>query len=256
MDETFTKAYSKPGRAKAAADHHRWLASLGAPVPDLLEATSGQLVFTHMEGNHCRISDIPEVAALLGSLHAEAFVRELHAAKLDVPFHTTSGVRLAGFVEPRIAWLRRRRQNGLIGQRRYDTATSVISRVLGRPAAFYKDCNLRNVLVGEKTVLIDFDDLTLAPFGYDLAKLLVSAVMTHGPLTSSIHRGALAEYRRAVENGGGPAVLCAWEEFNDWLEIHALLTGDYLGRNGYRYGWESLGPWSRTSSEDRGRPRT
>ena len=41
------------------------------------------------------------------------------------------------------------------------------------PAAFYKDANPRNFLItpAGHPVTIDFDDLTLAPFGYDLAKL-------------------------------------------------------------------------------------
>jgi hypothetical protein len=31
-------------------------------------------------------------------------------------------------------------------------------------------------------VTIDFDDLTLVPFCYDLAKLIVTLAMTHGPI--------------------------------------------------------------------------
>ena len=35
---------------------------------------------------------------------------------------------------------------------------------------------------GEDIAVVDFDDLTLAPFGYDLAGLLVTASMTYGRL--------------------------------------------------------------------------
>ncbi|WP_246835242.1 phosphotransferase [Micromonospora sp. MH33] len=51
------------------------------------------------------------------------------------------------------------------------------------PTAFYKDPNIRNYLVdGEDIAVVDFDDLTLAAFGYDLAGLLVTASMTYGRL--------------------------------------------------------------------------
>ncbi|MGW9636015.1 phosphotransferase [Nocardiopsis alba] len=250
MGRTFTKTYPEPGRARAAAEHHRWLGSLGAPVPELLEAAPDHLVFAHAEGEHCHVIEIPAVSAQLGSLHAEAFVRELHAADLNIPFPTASGVLLPGFTESRISWLSRRRQNGLISQERYEVATAVTLRASEGPAAFYKDSNIRNVLIGRRPVLVDFDDLTLAPFGYDLAKLLVSAAMTYGPLPNSTYRQALEAYQKAVQVREGPSMSCTWEDFNDWLELHALLTGDYLGRNGYRYSWRSLRPWRRTSPKD------
>ena len=51
--------------------------------------------------------------------------------------------------------------------------------------------------------IVDFDDLTLAPFGYDLAKLVVSTAMTHGPLPAEaitaalvrLHHRAARQYR-------------------------------------------------------------
>ncbi|MFE1397017.1 aminoglycoside phosphotransferase family protein [Nocardiopsis dassonvillei] len=242
MAETFTKEYPSRGSAGAAAAHHRWLASLEAPVPDLLEATSEKLVFARVDGAHCHAADVPDVAALLGSLHAEAFKRELHAANLDTPFSTSNGVLLASFVEPRVAWLGRHRRSGAISERQYDVAVAMITQAARRPAAFYKDCNIRNVLMGNTSpVLVDFDDLTLAPFGYDLAKLLVSAAMTYGPLARSVYREALASYRQAVEERQGPVNPCTWEELDTWLEIHALFTRPYLGRNGYRHRWSSRG---------------
>jgi len=43
-------------------------------------------------------------------------------------------------------------------------------------------------------VTIDFDDLTLAPFGYDLAKLVVTLAMTYGELPGEQIAAALFAY--------------------------------------------------------------
>ncbi|WP_017601122.1 phosphotransferase, partial [Nocardiopsis lucentensis] len=105
------------------------------------------------------------------------------------------------------------------------------------------DCNVRNVLVdGTDITLVDFDDLTLAPFGYDLAKLLVSAAMTYGPLTHSLYTRVLDSYRHSGESAGGPESTCSWSDLGDWMEIHGLFTARYVGRNGYRYPWPEVRP--------------
>ncbi len=61
--------------------------------------------------------------------------------------------------------------------------SALLHGACGGPAAFYKDANPRNFLITPAgPVTVDFDDLTLAPFGYDLAKLVVTLAMTYGAL--------------------------------------------------------------------------
>jgi Ser/Thr protein kinase RdoA (MazF antagonist) len=68
------------------------------------------------------------------------------------------------------------------------------------PAAFYKDANPRNFLItpAGATMMVDFDELTLAPFGYDLAKLVVTLAMSYGALTVGQISTALSTYNAAV----------------------------------------------------------
>jgi hypothetical protein len=47
---------------------------------------------------------------------------------------------------------------------------AILTTAVSRPVAFYKDTNPRNILITAAGQLITVDDLTLAPFGYDLAK--------------------------------------------------------------------------------------
>lgn len=82
---------------------------MGAPVPALLDASPGELAFAHVDGEHCQATDLPAVAALLGSLHAVAFVRQLHEARLEEPFSAPDGTCLAPFARPRLDWLDRSR---------------------------------------------------------------------------------------------------------------------------------------------------
>ena len=242
MADTFTKHYADADRCTDAAAHHRWFRALGAPVPALVDIQPHALVFAHVTGSHCGVSDIPTVAALLGRLHAQAYISELHAAELDRPFRTRDGTRLDAFVQSRIDALERRRSSGTLRRQEQEFAAAVVARAAAQPVAVYKDTNIRNMLVsaGSEPVLIDFDDLTLAPFGYDLAKLLISAAMTYGPLPPKVHRRALATYQRAGQEHGGPATPCPWELFTDWLTLHAALTSTYVGRNGYRHRWVGL----------------
>ncbi|WP_116248473.1 phosphotransferase [Nocardiopsis sp. FIRDI 009] len=243
MRETFTKEYRDPTRSRAAVSHHRWLRDMGAPVPALLAASPDELVFGHVGGEHCRVADLPVVAELLGRLHAVAFERQLHEARLDGSFRPPGAPWLDSFVRPRLEWLDRRRREGSISTGQHDTAVAAIAEASDRPAAVYKDCNVRNVLVdGTDITLVDFDDLTLAPFGYDLAKLLVSAAMTYGPLTHSLYTRVLDSYRRSGESAGGPESTCSWSDLGDWMEIHGLFTARYVGRNGYRYPWPEVRP--------------
>lgn len=102
------------------------------------------------------------------------------------------------------------------------------------PAAFYKDANPRNFLIADARVaVIDFDSISLAPFGYDLAKLVVSTAMTAGPLPEDTIRRAVDAYNCEPQSRGFPG--CSWREFAAWCEFHHILTTPYLGTNGYKF---------------------
>ncbi|HEU5472719.1 MAG TPA: phosphotransferase [Actinophytocola sp.] len=166
------------------------------------------------------------LAATLGRLHAAAYRRHLHAARLDEPFPTQDGLIISDFISPRRTALEK-----------------IPLPVNGLPAALYKDANIRNfLLTADGAAIVDFDDLTLAPFGYDLAKLLVSTAMTHGRIDRHQADSALAAYNSHTAQEG-PQTTCSVEQLRVYAEFHHLLTGPYLGRNGYRYPWPEVRPW-------------
>jgi Ser/Thr protein kinase RdoA (MazF antagonist) len=111
----------------------------------------------------------------------------------------------------------------------------VLERTAGGPVAFYKDSNLRNFLLttaGVAVVAVDFDDLTLAPFGYDLAKLLHTLALTHGRLSTQRLRAAHDAYNRATSQfAGGLAV--SENDLLDHLHLHQALTAPYHDRPHY-----------------------
>src|SRR6266536_3346157 len=99
-----------------------------------------------------------------------------------------------------------------------------------------------HLITADGPIIVDADDLALAPFGYDLAKLVVTLAMTHGPLsTAAIHQAldaynqAACRHHRGLGRVGLPTLLA-------WAEIHHILTSPYLGRDGYRHGWHTLRP--------------
>ncbi|RJL22025.1 phosphotransferase [Bailinhaonella thermotolerans] len=233
----FSKRHPSPEQAHAAAAHHRWLTSHHVPAPRLLAVRGNHTLWQHVPGHHARPHDLVAVAALLGRIHAHLYRAELHAAPLDQPFHTRQAGALPAFPGQRLAAVRRRLtcSPAAPSPLDLDTAAALLSSAAAEPAAIYKDANVRNVLVSPETIrLIDFDDLTLAPFGYDLAKLIVSAAMTYGPLPVELISRSLAAY-----NAHDLPHACTLPRLLDWAEIHHLLTRPYLGRNGYRYGWEA-----------------
>jgi Ser/Thr protein kinase RdoA (MazF antagonist) len=91
-------------------------------------------------------------------------------------------------------------------------------------------------------VTIDFDDLTLAPFGYDLAKLTVTLAMTNGPLPAWQITAALDAYNTAAAAGCPQAAAVTWEQLMTWAEIHHILTSRYKDRSGYQHSWHDLRP--------------
>ncbi|GGN65887.1 hypothetical protein GCM10011610_00190 [Nocardia rhizosphaerihabitans] len=179
-----------------------------------------------MEGYQPGPADLPVVAAALGRLHAAAYIRHLHAGRLDQPFEATPTLTLVDFVSRRATALP---QDFAIGE---------------LPCALYKDSNIRNfILTDDQVAIIDFDDLTLAPFGYDLAKLVVSAAMTHGPLSGELIKHTLNSYN--VETSSIADAHCDMRRFQLYTEVHHRLTVRYLGRHGYTHGWPDVRPWGR-----------
>jgi hypothetical protein len=219
----FVKRYGDPQAAAAAGAHLTWLTSLdsGVCLPALRMVAGRWLVTELLTGHHPRPADLPVVAAALGTLHRVAYERHLHHGRLDRPLRV-GGLLINDFVTPRRAALAREPMP-----------------CTGLPAAIYKDTNVRNILLTEQGVaLVDFDDLTLAPFGYDLAKLIVSTAMTYGQLGPGVVANALAAYNAHVG-----ANACTVNRLHRYAELHGRLTAPYLHRNGYRHPWPTVCPW-------------
>lgn len=159
----------------------------------------------------------------------------MHAARLHQPHTTTIELVIPDFADPRRAALHRAAAVAGVDVAAVD---AVLDRP-GLPAAFYKDPNVRNYLVsGEGVAVVDFDDLTLAPFGYDLAGLLVTASMTYGRLDEQTLACCIGAYRVAVA-----PQQCRPADLRQFAELHHLLTLRYLGHNGYRHPWPTVRPW-------------
>lgn len=224
---TFVKHYHDPQRSAAARAHWDWLAALDSAVrlPKLQAASTNQLVFEHLGHRQPGPDDLEMLARALGQLHAAAHTSQLHAARLDVPFTTSGGLVITDFVAPRRELLDR-----------------MPVPWVGLPVAFYKDANIRNFLLTDAgAAIVDFDDLTLAPFGYDLAKLIVSTAMTHGRLAPYAVEAALGVYNTHAAARCG--TVCSRERLRAYAEFHHLCTARYLHRNGYRHAWPDVRPW-------------
>ncbi|MFI6332979.1 phosphotransferase [Micromonospora chersina] len=233
----FVKRYDDPERCAAAAAHHAWLTSLDADVrlPRLLARNARHLIFERLPGHTPAVADLPRVAATLGCLHAAAHRRELHTARLNQPHTTATGLVIPDFANPRRPALHHAAAAAGVDA----AAVGALLDRPSRPAAFYKDPNVRNYLVdGEDIAVVDFDDLTLAPFGYDLAGLLVTASMTYGRLDEQTLVRCLGAYRAAV-----PPHSCNSADLHQFAELQHLLTLRYVGRNGYRHPWPAVRPW-------------
>jgi hypothetical protein len=224
----FVKCYPTQDRATAARAHRNWLAGLecGVRVPALRSTQPHQLVFEHLGHRWPGPADLGVLAQALGQLHAAAYAKQLHAARLDEPFGASGGLVIRDFVTPRrkvLDWMP--------------------VPLAGLPVAFYKDANIRNFLLTDDGVaIVDFDDLTLAPFGYDLAKLVVSTAMTHGRPNPREVWHALEIYNTHTANTAGHPT-CSPQRLRVYAEFHHLLTTRYLHRNGYCHSWPEVRPW-------------
>ncbi|MGW4896616.1 phosphotransferase [Kitasatospora sp. NPDC004240] len=240
----FTKAYATPEACQQSLAHYRWLARADPEVriPRIIRIRSSAIDFEHLDGHHGGPDDLTVLADLLGRQHTTAHVRELHAARMNVP-HTRGGITIAGFADGRRERLHHLLASGAVPDPvlTCEAAQRWVEHAATLPAALYKDANPRNFLIMDATVaVIDFDSMTLAPFGYDLAKLVVSTAMTSGPLPDDAIRRAVVAYNHHPLRSGLPG--CAWREFAAWCEFHHVLTAPYLGTNDYRFSWHTVRP--------------
>lgn len=223
---TWVKRYDSLDRCDAARRHLSWLTGLdsGVRLPALHASGPRQLTFEHLGNHHPDPEHLDLLADTLGRLHAAAYTCDTHRAHLDRPFRT-GDLAIADFLSPRREALRK-----------------VHVDTHRQPAALYKDANIRNFLLTDTGVaVVDFDDLTLAPFGYDLAKLIVTTAMTHGPLDQEAIDSALHTYNRRTAHVT-PSATCPLDRLFVFADIHHLLTARYLGRHGYRHAWPDVRP--------------
>nr|WP_221378307.1 phosphotransferase [Actinoplanes polyasparticus] len=231
------KRYTDPARGVAAQAHLRWFQQLdsGVRLPHQYPSTATHLLLERLDGRPPEPNDLPDLAAALGKLHGSAYARELHVARLDRPFDTTIGTTIPDF-----------------GANRRHVLSQLRLTFTHLPAAVYKDANVRNfILTASGPALVDFDDLTLAPFGYDLAKLVVSTAMTYGLLSGTQIEQTQAAYTQSVESAGGPADSCTPAQLADYAEVHHRLTARYLHRNGYQHSWPTVRPWTTPETRPR-----
>jgi hypothetical protein len=229
MTTTFAKRYRTRERAEAARAHYEWLTQLdsGVRMPQLKLTVEqpAHLVFEHLGNRYPGPEHLRELAGALGRLHASAYIKHLHAARLDTAFVANKNLVIVDFVNPRRAAL--------------DRACLTCAET---PAAFYKDANIRNFLLTDDGVaIIDFDDLTLAPFGYDLAKLVVSTAMTYGRIELDAVSRALATYNSQTASLA-TGLHCSLDRLFTYAEIHHTLTERYLRSGHYRYAWPDVRP--------------
>lgn len=237
--DRYTKQYSSAERCQAAVRNYAWLTQHAAPMrlPALRAIGSTTLVFEYVDGRHARPADLDRVAAHLGDVHGAAWVDDLHRARLDTVHVPGQGLELADYPSSRRRALAARHAAGFLPTTGdLDAAQALLARTTSGPVAFYKDTNPRNLLVtADEIVTIDVDDLSLAPFGYDLAKLITTLTMTYGPLPVSAVHEALDRYNRAAAGHHESLGHATMEGLASFMRLHAILTAPYLGRGGYRH---------------------
>jgi Ser/Thr protein kinase RdoA (MazF antagonist) len=247
MSGHFVKRYdSAPARNRAEANY-RWLTRLQGPahLPELRYSGERELCFQHIEGRHALPADLTMLAAHLGDVHGSVHQAELRKAELPRPYRAAGGQVLPSFPAGRLAAVERELAAGHVPGARLtiSQARRLITSADG-PTAFYKDANPRNFLIAPDgtPVTIDFDDLTLAPFGYDLAKLIVTLAMTHGPIPTAAITEALGAYNLAANRHCPALPRVIWNELMGWAEIHHILTARYADNGRYPFPWDQVRP--------------
>lgn len=238
----FTKRYAIPERAAGAVRHYRWINEHAKPLrqPALHTIGPGSLTFERVEGSSVRPEDLPRMAELLGHAHGAAWASDLQSASLGIPHRFQDGTTFDDYVGPRKIALRRRHEQGYLPDEvALYAMLALLDETAQGPFAFYKDSNPRNFIITSTgdIVTVDTDDLSLAPMGYDLAKLIATLHLTYGPLTDQAVNAALLAYNAAAGSYGARLGATDRERLDDFLALHAVLTAPYVGRNGYRYNW-------------------
>ncbi|MGW5689602.1 phosphotransferase [Streptomyces asiaticus] len=243
---TFTKPYVTAAGCTAAQRNHEWLVSHAGPMalPAITSVRPKELTFEWVDGRYAEPRDLEWLADHLGASHGTAWHSSLYKARLTTAC-VCDGHVLPGFIGVRAAVLCRRYRTGHIATvRALDDALARLHQTAGRPVAFYKDTNPRNILItpSGRPVTVDTDDLSLAPFGYDLAKFVVTLSMTHGPLPADRIGRALTAYNAAAATHHPQLGHTTLAQLLEYAELHGVLTAPYIGRGGYRWPWTHVRP--------------
>ncbi len=207
--------------------------------------------FTYLPSHPLGLADLALVAREMGALHAAIHQTHTFDANLARPLLGQDGQPIAAdFYSIRRTALARRLEGDEACGAWFNAsqADHILAVADGSPAVIYKDSNPRNFLLrGDDLITIDFDDLTLAPPGYDLGKLIVAAAMTCGPVQQTTIELILVSYnaalhRRTPPAHRNPALRCTLAQLYVWLEVHFVLTAAYHGQSGYRYRWSDIRP--------------
>jgi hypothetical protein len=255
MSRPFVKQYASSAARQTAEANYRWLVGLESRLrlPALTAASGPVLCFERVDGRCARPEDLVMLAAHLGDVHGSGYVAELYQARLNQPYRAVRGHTLPSFPHRRLdAVARELRAGNVPGSELISVARA--QRLLAGadgPAAFFKDANPRNFLITAEglPVTIDFDDLTLAPFGYDLAKLVVTLAMTYGALPGEQITAALCAYNTAAARQCAALPGVTWTELVNWAEIHHILTSRYAADGRYPRPWHEVRPASHMTGE-------
>ncbi|MGW1194404.1 phosphotransferase [Streptomyces sp. NPDC002536] len=242
----FIKSYRGTRQAAEAARHYHWLATHARPLlqPTLTATAPASLTFAWIEGRHAAPHDLPRLAGMLGDAHGAAWTSDLHHASLAMPHAFRDGALFPDYVACREVALRKRLEQGYLPDASVlAMLVTLLEETAEGPVAFYKDSNPRNFLItADGTIFtVDTDDLTLAPFGYDLAKLITALIMTHGPIKPPDIGRALDLYNEAASRHDARLGTTDLQRLHAFLTLHVHLTAPYVGRNGYRFSVPGFG---------------
>jgi DNA-binding XRE family transcriptional regulator len=203
---TFIKTYLTNVARSAAQAHLRWLAFHASPLrpPRIVAARARRLVFEGVEGRRPVLADLAAVASHLGAAHGTAWTTRLHAARLDTSYRLDSGHVIAGFTAGWLEMLDILERSGRLDGGEAASYRSALGEVADGPVAISTNTTPDSLLISPagRPVSIDFDHLILAPFGYDLARLIVTLALQHGPVPKSAAQQAMNAYNPAARRHG------------------------------------------------------
>ncbi len=230
MTPVFVKHYTTAENASRALQAYRWFASMNVlTVPQLLEWSPTSMTYEFVVGRHASIEDLNALARQLGQLSAHVRSAELSGRQNLEAAVIGRSLRLEDFAVSKDAWIAKH------GAELSNSEQASFQRVLSvtRQADLYKDANLRNFLITASglTVTLDYDSLTVAPTGYDLAKLIVSLYMAGYDVGKDEMTSALDAFNADGSAGVLPA------DLSDYLAVNGALTRRYVGANGYVRSW-------------------